>query len=246
LLEDKKMEYARKMAVVPIDDIPTLPAPRPQPYANAVSSLDREMVSLLQDSTLDPGERAQIYQQLLRRYLTFQRARPTDSPLPTPSPLHNPSPMASTFSPNPPFTFRGDDDVEKEIFHTVPRKFDETTNLLIERMKENRDILSWAPTGELIYKNKMIPNTNIVELVGDLVQPKKKTTLTGIDTIRQGLEEIDFPRDVLPKRPKTRTPTEAVEDGRGRSRLKASLRSQNRRTSTTPVRKGRNRWDPYV
>jgi hypothetical protein len=213
------------------------------------------MTDILNDPMLDLGEKAVLHQQLLRRYLTFQRARPADYPIP--SAITATTQTQDVQLPTTPTTtatthFRGDDDVEKEIYHTVPRKFDETTTLLIEKMKKHKDVLDWAPTGELVYKNKLVPNTSIVELIGDLVHPKRKATLAGIDVIRRGLSEIDFPEAFLPKRPSfTNVPTPPTKDrenSRGRARVKRTLRSQMKKRSTTrhpSVRKERNRWDTY-
>ena len=65
------------MALVPVDN---LPAPQPKPYGRAVAALDDEISNLLNNPSLDPTTKAELLQQATRRYLMYQRARPTDYP----------------------------------------------------------------------------------------------------------------------------------------------------------------------
>ena len=73
------MSYMRKMALVPVDSN-LLPAPKPKPYGRVVAALDDEINNILNDHGLDPTTKAELLQQATRRYLTYQRARPTDYP----------------------------------------------------------------------------------------------------------------------------------------------------------------------
>jgi hypothetical protein len=77
------MSYMRKMALVPVDSLKIkqhATAEKPKPYARAVNTQGEHMKQLMYDTKLDPATLAALLQQATRKYLHFQRSRPTDYP----------------------------------------------------------------------------------------------------------------------------------------------------------------------
>ena len=46
--------------------------------------------------------------------------------------------------------------------------------LLIQKLKDHSDIISWNDNGQLVMERSIIPNSNIVDLVNDIMQKKER------------------------------------------------------------------------
>jgi hypothetical protein len=95
----KNMSFFRKMALVPVDNLKIkqhATAEKPKPYARAVNTQGEHMKQLMYDTTLDPATLAMLLQQATRKYLHFQRSRPTDYPAAASAALQSALTPAST------------------------------------------------------------------------------------------------------------------------------------------------------
>jgi hypothetical protein len=93
------MSFFRKMALVPVDNLKIkqhATAEKPKPYARAVNTQGEHMKQLMYDTTLDPATLAMLLQQATRKYLHFQRSRPTDYPAAASAALQSALTPAST------------------------------------------------------------------------------------------------------------------------------------------------------
>jgi hypothetical protein len=78
------MAYMRKMALLPMESLKLNPvAPKPKPYARAVQTQSDEITQILADESLDLATQAALLQQATRKFLHYQRSRPTDYPATT-------------------------------------------------------------------------------------------------------------------------------------------------------------------
>ena len=102
----------------------------------------------------------------------------------------------------------------------------------------NPTILSWTPTGEMKFKNKVIPGSNIASLVKDYIYPMKQARPYGWENLATAFDEMETPQKkkpvlvrsraatsgkVVPGRPSKRRSTAHSMATRGA--LKRSLRS---------------------
>ena len=57
--------------------------------------------------------------------------------------------------------------VEEEVLKSVPKVYKTGARQLLDCIKENRNVLHWNDKGELIYQNKSIPGSHLVDLIND-------------------------------------------------------------------------------
>ena len=93
---------------------------------------------------------------------------------------------------NPP-TF---DDTEREIYDSVPKSMQRKAKVLIDKIKSRSD-MRWNDKGELVYKRKVVPGSNIVDLVNDTMRKMKHFESTGWEVFATGLKEANVPQELV-------------------------------------------------
>ena len=63
--------------------------------------------------------------------------------------------------------------VEQEVMKSVPKLYKAGARQLLDKIKEHRDVLSWTEKGELMYENKPITGSHVVDLVNDMLRHRK-------------------------------------------------------------------------
>ena len=58
---------------------------------------------------------------------------------------------------------------DKQIIDYVPKTMQNHAKLLIQKLKDHSDVISWNDNGQLALEGSIIPNSNIVDLVNDLM-----------------------------------------------------------------------------
>ena len=62
---------------------------------------------------------------------------------------------------------------DRQIIDSVPQKMKNRAKLLIQKLKDHSDVISWNDSGQLVLEGSIVPTSNIVNLVND-VMPKRK------------------------------------------------------------------------
>ena len=62
---------------------------------------------------------------------------------------------------------------DKQIIDSVPKTMQNRAKLLIQKLKNHSDIMSWNDEGQLVLDGSTIPNSNIVDLVNDVMRKRK-------------------------------------------------------------------------
>ena len=62
---------------------------------------------------------------------------------------------------------------DKQIIDSVPKTMQNRAQLLIQKLKDHSDIISWNDSGQLVLEGSIVPNSNIVNLVNDVMQKRK-------------------------------------------------------------------------
>ena len=57
---------------------------------------------------------------------------------------------------------------DKHIIDSVPKMMQNRAKLLIQKLKDNSDVISWNDNGQLILEGSIVPNSNIIDLVNDV------------------------------------------------------------------------------
>ena len=62
---------------------------------------------------------------------------------------------------------------DKQIINSVPKTMQNRAKLLIQKLKDHSDVISWNNNGQLVLEGSIIPNSNIVNLVNDVMRKRK-------------------------------------------------------------------------
>ena len=62
---------------------------------------------------------------------------------------------------------------DKQIIDSVPKTMQNRAKLLIQKLKDHSDIISWNDNGQLVLEGSIVPNSNIVDLVNDIMRKRK-------------------------------------------------------------------------
>ncbi len=187
------MEYAKKMALVEprlLENLQVHQQISHMPMAKAMTFLDQDMEAVLSRHDLNTDEKVKRYNQVLQRYVNYEDKRKEIEQAPIQMQLQAPSVTShesSVMSPDP---------IEVEVLASVPKTMKKKAELLLQRIKTSPSI-RWTEKGELIYKDQMIPNTNISDLVNDTLRKRKRFEPEGWQTFAQALKETNVPQDLV-------------------------------------------------
>ena len=90
-----------------------------------------------------------------------------------------------------------EDPIEEEVIGSVPRTYQNKASLLVKKWKRN-GVLGWNKEGNLMYNGEVIPGTNIVDIVNDVVRPRSKNPQPkGWDLVAQGIKATNVPLELI-------------------------------------------------
>ena len=143
------------------------------------SQLDQEMEEILNRKGLSSGDKWKMFQQVLNRYLHHTPSAQKPLALPIIDPI---AATAGSF---------------EYILESVPKTLMRKTGLLLNLMQASNRI-SWNKTGTVTIDNNIIPGSNIIDLVNDVV---RKRTISknpvGINIFKQFLQDINIPKELV-------------------------------------------------
>ena len=143
------------------------------------SQLDNDMSEILNRNDLSSRDKWKMFQQVLNRYLQHTPS----SQKPIALPLIDPVAAATGL-----FEF---------ILESVPKTLMRKTGVLLNLMQASNRI-SWDKTGVVSIDSNLIPGSNIIDLVNDVV--RKRTTSknpVGIQIFKQFLQDINIPKELV-------------------------------------------------
>ena len=123
---------------------------------------DKKMQTILEREDLSADERLRLYDQSFTRYLNVYDD-------------YRPRPVAVAPEPV------KQDLIDNEILESVPKTMKAKVQLLLKKMKSSPDI-SWNEKEELKYKGETVQESNVVELVNDVLSKRKYFNPQGWET----------------------------------------------------------------
>ena len=90
------------------------------------------------------------------------------------------------------------DVIPSALVSALPKTLKPKGKMLLDRMKNNKEIISWNPMGEVIYKGDKIAGSNIIDLFSMTVNAKSKAKhipLFHKTIFGKALSELNTPRD---------------------------------------------------
>ena len=82
---------------------------------------------------------------------------------------------------------------DKQIICSVPKTMQNRTKLLIQKLKHHLDFISWNDNRKLVLDGSTIPNSNIVDLVNDVMRKRKCFNPEHSSTFAKALAKINVP-----------------------------------------------------
>ena len=203
LIDPRTMDSIQKQQQPPLPDATT----------ENLKELDNDMKNLLEKDDLSFVDKANHYQQVLYHYL--QRAKEYKN-----KPLGSVIIKQSPAPPDQP-TEDGSTDVKAEeegedIAEYVPKAYKSKAQRLLKRLRTHPN-LSWNQRGEITWDEQVVPQTNLVDLVNDVLRKRKLfSPATGWETFAAALRDVNVPREFVgnPDRWRyiTQTPTAKHSD----------------------------------
>ena len=206
------MQHSKRMVLVPEGTVERFQQ-RQQvltpPVTQQLKNLDSEMTDILTDKHLDDEEKARRYNQVLQRYLTFydqRKGQPLSVKITTPTVTKTEqSTEVSNSEPSKETQQQQQQQqaeiveaiptaIEQEVIKSVPKIYKAGARQLLDKIKENSDMLRWNDKGELIYENKAIPGSHIADLINDALRQRKNFQPIGSSVFARGLAKLNVPR----------------------------------------------------
>lgn len=180
------MENAKKMIIISPDDLQRIQSQQNQvkPSGNrhdTVSELDREMLSLLNNKDLSDQDKWSQYQQVLQRYLHFasQKRKPVQIPV-----IDLETQKHKTLNTD-------------ELVETFTKTYKSDAKNLLRHIGKRHEKIDWDDNGTLFINGEIVPNTNIIDLLHDIIRVRKATQPQGWKQMIHALKDISTPIEFI-------------------------------------------------
>lgn len=155
--------------------------PSPSPLSRKLTKLDEEMTQILEKEDIGEYTKAAMYQNILSKYLDVRKqlAEPQVVPI---IEKHVPT-------------------KNEHIINNIdlfPKQFQNKARHLLDHI-EKEPTLSWNDKGEVEVRGHPISGSHIIDVVNDLVRPKRKNANSprGIDEVVDVLKQSNVPMTLI-------------------------------------------------
>ncbi|KAK7576268.1 hypothetical protein V9T40_012554 [Parthenolecanium corni] len=145
------------------------------------NDLDSEMNQILNKTNLNDREKWSQYYQILQRYFHQNKIQRQ----PVELSINETSTMGNTIP-------------DRDIISTYPASMQKNAERLLNWIKRSNAHISWDENGIVKIKGYVINGSNIIDLIGDLMRPRKTANPPiGISTFIQTLRETNVPEELI-------------------------------------------------
>ena len=190
------MKHSQKMILVPehnLDNYLRQQRLTTPPTVTKMVQLDGEMKTVLDRNDTSQDEKAKLYSQILENYLHFKGKRNVEVTKLVPVAFVG---DAATSVPSTREVISKDQNIGA-IVEILPKTLQSKAKMILEKIKDNPQVLSWNEKGELKYQGETVPNTNITNLVSDSLRHRKNNKPNGFELFTKGLQQINLPEDLV-------------------------------------------------
>lgn len=198
------MNFTKKMVLVPEQALERLRQRekiQTAPLTSRLNRLDHQMEDVLNSTELSDEEKVKHYSQKLQNYLTYYNQR-KDEPMKIKfeaTPEHQNEPGEGEEKPPAPEAPRLEvqDKIERNIVSSLPKTLKNCGKLLIEKIKENPEIMKWDSRGQLVFEDRPLAGSHIIDLIGDFMRERKGVDPIGWQVFARGLAKMNAPEDLV-------------------------------------------------
>ncbi|GFT81937.1 uncharacterized protein TNCV_3909081 [Trichonephila clavipes] len=182
------MEFSKKFVLVPEERVQV---------TEHLSELDQRMKNILHNKDLTEEEKTILYLQVLQKYTHFSNENRRESePVPNEASLSENQETESLKENLKESVVKTEKEVfEDEIFRIVPARYKEKKAKNIFQFLKLQESFSWNSDGEIIYKNTVIPGSNIAFLVNDFLR-NRKSAPEGRYVFLRALNDVNLPKNL--------------------------------------------------
>lgn len=186
------MESAKKMVIVSTDALQRMQTQQNQPQQqqshtkahDTVSELDREMMRLLNDKSLNDQDKWHQYQQVLQRYLYFSAEKRKPIQLPIVDLTDGRNVKSSGLSID-------------DIVDTFPKTYKQDAKSLLKVLEKRKDLIDWDSDGILHIHGERVPNSNVIDVLHDVIRARKSIQPVGWHQFMHTLKQINVPHEFI-------------------------------------------------
>ena len=172
------MVHVRKMALVDPRLLETLLTPIQLPTYTNLSDLDSELTIILDKTGIHVSEKVRMCNQALLRYNGMAKMSAT-----------KPTPVVVVKEKETPTTT----DIMGEVVMTLPNALQEKGRQLVSRLKTTQ----WNDRGELLHEWMVVPGSNLVDLVHDLLRKRKTSDFIGWQQFGSQMRAANIPMELV-------------------------------------------------
>ena len=86
---------------------------------------------------------------------------------------------------------------DKQIIYSVPKTMQNRVKLLIQKLTDHSDVIGWNDNEQLILEGSIVPDSNIVDLVNDVMRKRNSFNPEHSSTFAKALAKINVPEDFI-------------------------------------------------
>ena len=180
------MKHAKGMVLLPEDVLHRFEQRQrletPPLTANMMHK-DTVMDDILQRTDLNDDQKQKLYNTNMERYLDLKRQKDGQA-----TPLNR-----EELGEKEPRTQLSDE----LIVEHIPKTMRPRATTLLNRLKTRPDIVSWDESGQVKLDGKLIPSSNISDLVSDAMRERKNFNPVGSSEFFNVLSKMNMPRDIV-------------------------------------------------
>ena len=159
------------------------------PTKKSLSALDKEMREVLETDISDSDKVFQ-YNQILQRYRTYDEK--SNQPVTV---KIDPNTISQSLKPD--YLSRK---IPEQVLCLTPITFRAKAAEILDRIQESGH-MSWDDKGQLVLDGKSVENSNMVDLVNDVVRNRKTTSPpVGWQAFATGLRSLNIPEEIIGNR----------------------------------------------
>jgi hypothetical protein len=80
---------------------------------------------------------------------------------------------------------------------SVPATMKSRARQLIKKLKSNKDLVGWNEQGQMVFKGRSVPSTNIVDLVNDSLRQRKNFNPDGWELLSKVLGHLNVREGIV-------------------------------------------------
>ena len=202
------MEHATKHVLVPSDMFDRLKSNQElNNRPNKLQTLDGELSDIMRSNATSDYDKALMYQEALKKYLSFRKQNRGPVKLDIVDKL---TPLTNALAP--PGEPDENDEVtdqelgaegskEADVLHlvnSIPKTYQRKAGQILDIILQNGDVIGWNVNNELVYNKETIQGSNIADLLYDVLKQRGKSLdPVGWREFCKGLARINVPEYLI-------------------------------------------------